>query len=69
MPAFHTCTIYFLKALITGEKKFVPMSNVVHIHVPGYENLKLGETFNFFLQHNVVIPFMPDDKELRKTPK
>lgn len=79
LPAFHTVTVYFCKSsiklmiivkdLIQGKRKFVPMDRVVHIHVPGYENLKLEEIFSFFLQHEAVIPFMPDEKELRKTPK
>ena len=29
----------------------------------------MEDIFNFFLQNEVVIPFMPDDKELRKLPK
>ena len=33
LPAIHTVTIYFLKDLITGKKKFVPMAGVVHVHV------------------------------------
>ena len=61
LPAFHTVTIYFCKSsikliiivkdLIQGTRKFVPMDRVVHIHVPGYENLKLEEILSFFLQH------------------
>ena len=69
LPAFNTITIYFLKDLIEGKRKFVPMERVNHIHVPAYETLKLEEIFSFFLQHQAVIPFMPEDKELRRMPK
>ena len=69
LPAFHTVTIYFLKDLITGKKNFIPMDKVTHMHVPFYENLKLAEIFNVFLKHPEVIAYLPDDKELRKTPK
>ena len=58
-----------MKDLVTGVRKYVPMDRVVHIHVPAYESLKLEEIFSFFLQHEAVIPFMPEDKELRKMPK
>jgi hypothetical protein len=69
LPAIHTVTVYFLKDLIEGKKKYVPMSKVVHVHVPAYETLKLEEIFTFFMQHEEVIFFMPHEKELRKTPK
>ena len=51
LPAIHTLTVYFMKDLIEGKKKFVPMDRVVHAHVPAYENLKLAEIFNEFLKH------------------
>ena len=45
------------------------MTRVVHIAVPFYETLKLEHIFSFFLQNKLVIPYMPDDKELRKLPR
>ena len=69
LPPMHTLSIYFMKALIEGKKKYVPMDRVVHAHVPAYENLKLADIFNEFLRHQEVIVYLPDDKELRKTPK
>ena len=69
LPAFHTVTTYFLKDLISGKKNFVPMDQVTHVHVPFYENLKLGEIFNFFLKHEAVLYYLPQESELRKTPK
>jgi hypothetical protein len=69
LPPIQTVTVYFMKDLVTGVRKYVPMDRVVHIHVPAYESLKLEEIFAFFLQNEVVIPFMPEDKELRKMPK
>ena len=69
LPPFHTITIYFLKDLIVGKRKFVPMERVNHIYVPAYVTLKLEEIFSFFTQHEAVIAYMPDDKELRRMPK
>ena len=45
------------------------MNRIMHIHVPAYENLKLNEIFTFFMLHENIISYMPDDKELRKLPK
>ena len=45
------------------------MTRVVHIAVPFYETLKLEHIFSFFLENKLVIPYMPDDKELRKLPR
>ena len=45
------------------------MTRVVHIAVPFYETLKLEAIFSFFLENKAVIPYMPDDKELRKLPR
>ena len=69
LPPFHTVTIYFLKDLIVGKRKFVRMERVNHIYVPAYVTLKLEEIFSFFMQHEAVIAYMSDDKELRRMPK
>ena len=45
------------------------MAGVIHIHVPFYENLKLNDIFSFFMRHETVVRYMPDDKELRKLPR
>ena len=59
LPGMHTVTVYFLKDLIEGKKKFIPLNKVVQVHVPFYENLKLGEIFNFFLKHEAVLYCLP----------
>ena len=69
LPALHTVTIYFLKDLISGRKKIVPMAHLVHIHVPAYENLSLKVIYEFFEKHTDVLQFLPDGKELLKVPK
>lgn len=51
LPPIQTVTVYFMKDLVTGVRKYVPMDRVVHIHVPAYESLKLEEIFSFFLQN------------------
>ena len=41
----------------------------MHIHVPSYENLALKLIYAYFEQHREVLEFLPDGKELLKTPK
>ena len=62
LPPMNTLTIYFLKALITGEKRRkypryelaadsftdIPMDAVKQVHVPSYENLSLKLVYAFF---------------------
>ena len=62
LPPMNTLTIYFLKALITGEKRRkypryelaadsyidIPMDAVKQVHVPSYENLSLKLVYSFF---------------------
>ena len=78
LPPMNTVTIYFLKDLITGTKKskpmmshlsVIPMDHVQHVHVPSYENLALKLIYAFFEQHREVLKFLPEGKELLKTPK
>ena len=45
------------------------MTNVVHIHVPAFENLSMAEIFGYFNNDQTILQFFPDGKELRKVPK
>ena len=45
------------------------MTNVVHIHVPAFENLSMKEIFAFFQENQGILQFVPEGKELRKVPK
>ncbi len=49
----------------------IPMSSVVHVQVPCYENLSMKCIFAFFQEHmsTEIFKFLPDDKELLKVPK
>ena len=45
------------------------MTSIVHVRVPAYENLTLEQIFSRFDQNAEVFMYLPDGKELRKTPK
>ena len=45
------------------------MANIVHARVPAYENLSLEQIFKNMEGHEIVYSYLPDGKELRKTPK
>ena len=69
---FHTAdqvTIYFLKALISGEKKRIYGPDVRHITIPAYEGLALKDIALFSNQHPQVNDYLHDGKEVMKMPK
>ena len=46
LPPYENVTIYFLKALITGTKKFIHSDKVQYLSVPQYEGLGIKEFLN-----------------------
>ena len=75
-------TVYFLKAIVSGEKKRkcalfvdadptvdVKMSRVAHVSVPHYENLTLEQIVAQLEGHPEVFEYLPDGKELQKVPR
>ena len=62
-------TIYFLKDLISGAKTPIYGPDVRHVTIPQYEGLGILDIANFVNTKANVLPFLPDGKELSKTPK
>ena len=62
-------TIYFLKDLISGTKTPIYGPDVRHVTIPQYEGLGIQDIANFVNTRANVLPFLPDGKELTKTPK
>ena len=81
LPPYDAVTIYFLKDLISGEKKcklsifsdhaflVVKCADIIHVFVPAYEGLGLKEIAEFLGEHNECHPFFPIGKEQQKLPK
>ena len=66
LPAYENVTIYFLKQLVAGKKKFLHADRVQHLSVPHYEGLDLREFFAQAAQHPETAAYFPDDDEFRK---
>ena len=62
-------TIYFLKDLMSGTKTPIYGPDVRHVTIPQYEGLGIQDIANFVNTRANVLPFLPDGKELSKTPK
>ena len=62
-------TIYFLKDLMSGAKTPIYGPDVRHVTIPQYEGLGIQDIANFVNTKANVLPFLPDGKELQKTPK
>ena len=62
-------TIWFLKEMISGQKKVVYAKDVRHIAIPGYEGLTLKDIAGFLQNYREVIDYLPDGNEIRKVPK
>ena len=69
LPPYENVTIYFLKALISNEKKPIFGHEVRHVTIPQYDGLALSDIARFVTQHADVQPYLPDGKEINKVPK
>ena len=69
LPAYEQVTIYFLKDLVMGTKKFLHTDRVQHLSVPQYEGLGLKEFFEQAAKHPDTAIYFPDDDDLRKLPR
>ena len=69
MPPYDCVTIYFLKALISGRKKFLHADRVAYLSVPQYEGLGIKE----FLAEAGKFPdteqYLPEADDLRRLPR
>ena len=68
--ATHDChTIYFLKSLINGERKFLHCDKVQYLSVPQYEGLGIKEFLQQAAKYPEVARFLPEPDEQRKLPR
>ena len=69
LPPYENVTIYFLKALITGAKKFIHTDKVQYLSVPQYEGLGIKEFFSQAGKYDNTPQYFPDADDLRKLPR
>ena len=69
LAPYECHTIYFLKAIIQGTKKFVGCDNVRYLSLPQYEGLGIREILEQAIGFGVVNDYLPDPEEFRKLPR
>ena len=62
-------TIYFLKAIIHRQKKYLKNDQVKTLYVPQYEGLAIKDILEFASDKPQVEYYLPEDIELTKIPK
>ena len=66
----HDChTIYFLKSLINGERKFIHCDKVQYLSVPQYEGLGIKEFLQQAARYPETARFLPEPDEQKKLPR
>lgn len=64
-----TVTIYWLKDLVAGKKKFLKGKQGGHQRVPQYECLTMAKILGFCAGYAAFDDYMPDPKEIKRLPK
>ena len=69
LPDYRTITIYFLKELISGEKKHIKQKDIQHLQIPQYDGLFLSNLAEFVQKYPEVVNYLPIPKDQAKLPK
>ena len=62
-------TIFFLKQLLSGSKKFVKCSEVKYIYVPQYKGLNVEKFLAMTKDFPKVLDYLPDSRDWHKLPR
>ena len=69
LAPFENHTIYFLKDLIQGTKKFLHCDRVRYLSVPQYEGLGIKEMLSEAMKYPVIHDYLPHEDEYRRLPR
>ena len=69
LAPYENHTIYFLKDLVQGTKKFLHCDKVRYLSVPQYEGLGIKEMISEALKYEVIHPYLPHEDEYRRLPR
>ena len=61
--------MWFLKALICGDKKFVKCDAMRHIYVPQYKGLNIERFLAMTRDYPDVLNYLPDTRDWHKLPR
>ena len=69
LASYESHTIYFLKELIQGTKKYIPCDSVKYLSVPHYKGLGINELLGETLKYPQVVDYLPHEDEYRRLPR
>ena len=69
LPSYECCTIYWLKEIVQGTKKFIHCDKVRYLSVPQYEGLGIKEILAEAKRHEVVLQHLPHEDDLKRLPR
>ena len=61
--------IFFLKALLSGEKKYIRCKDVEYVFVAQYDSLSVERMLRFADDYPGVFDYLPERKEIPKLPR
>ena len=62
-------TIYFMKSIVDGSKKFLHQDRVHHLSVPQYEGLGIKQMLVEAQKYPVMEHYLPDERDWKKIPR
>ena len=69
LPSIECVTIFFLKELASGEKKFIKSDHARHLAVPHFEGLTVEDFLDYSGNHPDIDNYLPPPKEIPKLPR
>ena len=64
LPPATNVTIYWMKCILSGQKKALKVTDIQYLYVPQYESLSIKEMLSFASERGSIIPYLPDDRDI-----
>ena len=69
LPSIDCVTIYFLKDIASGDKKFIKSDFCKHLTVPHFEGLTVDDFLEYTEKYPQIERYLPPPKEIAKLPR
>ena len=67
LASFDSVSIYFLRDLVIGKKKFIKSEEIIHLFVPFYQGLSIEQMMKKAATFPNVADYMPDGQDLQRS--
>ena len=69
LPSYKTITIYFMKLILSAQRKAIKNKDVRWLTVPQYEELTTAKLLKFCKEHPETFEYLPEDKDIPALPR